>query len=282
MRLVTDPASAEVARPGDARASVPLVGIVPTAPLLLPAVSPRQPSHLVAPVADLRAAVRTTLTGVVTTEVVVLVAADARAGVHRHARVDRTPSGHPQAQADVATDGTVAATLAAAIGRTVDDAAPLSGDLAVLASLVADVAPDVRVVPVTLDAQATDLAGLAAVLRRVCVEHGAALVVAGDLAATRDATSPGYVVDGAVAFDDAAVAALRTGDAAMLEGLGTAEATRVRARGYVPVAVAAAVVGGPWPEVALVAPRGVGLLVAASVATGTVLPDAPHAVLAAT
>lgn len=290
----------DVTTPGRNGAAPP-VAIVPTAPLLLPALSPQQPAHLVAPVADLRAAVARTLAGVLTGDVVVALAVgdelgtvpppgadgtaspdDASGGVHRGGVVDRTTSGHPQLHLDVPGDDDLAAAVAASCGLPLRDGEVVAGDLGVLVALLVAARPDVRVVPVALPALTTSdaAADVAAALRAALAGRRWSLVVAGDLAATRETVSPGYVVDGAVAFDDAVVAALRAGDADGLAALGVAEADRVQARGYLPVTVAARCVDGPFAEVALVAPRGVGLLVAASVATGTDLPDAPAAVLA--
>lgn len=283
------------ATPADGARTAPPVAIVPTAPLLLPALSPRQPAHLVAPVADLRAAVASTLAGVATAEVVVALAvgdgaSDVAAGdpgagtggVHRDSIVDRTASGHPQVRFDVPGDDGAAGAIAAATGLPLLDREVVTGDLGGLVALLVAAHPEVRVVPVALPAAATtDLAAdVAAALRTALAGRRWSLVAAGDLAATRETVSPGYIVDGAVAFDDAVVAALRTGDTQGLVALGAAEAGRVQARGYLPVTVAARCVVGPFAEVALVAPRGVGLLVAASVPTGTDLPDAPAAVLA--
>lgn len=256
----------------------PAVAVVPTAPLLLPAVSPRQPAELVAPVAALRDAVAGTLAGL-PGAVAVLVVAGERTEVHRATSVDRTPSGHPQATAavllaDDAALRTVAAALDAEVDDTeVDDAAVLDGDLGVLAALHAAACPERPAVGVTVAAPALDADAVVA-LRTALTDLDACLVVAGDLAATREVTSPGYVVDGAVAVDDAVAAALRAGDLAALREIGAAEAERVQARGWVPLTWAAAVAGGPFPEVVLVAPRGVGQLVAVSVPTGAPRADA--------
>jgi hypothetical protein len=110
-----------------------------------------------------------------------------------------------------------------------------------------------------LDALAAGLTGAAA-----AVDGEVAVVAAGDLAATLDVTSPGYLVDGAVAFDDAAVAAIRALDEDAFAALGPDEAGRVQARGWGPLTVALAaarLARLTLAEVAYHAPRGVGQVV---------------------
>ncbi len=94
----------------------------------------------------------------------------------------------------------------------------------------------------------------------------ATMVSAGDLSACLDESSPGYVVAGADAWDREAVTAVRRGDAAAFAALGPADAERVMARSWPPLAVLAGAVAAARltpTEVRYAAPRGVGQLVAA-------------------
>ena len=59
----------------------------------------------------------------------------------------------------------------------------------------------------------------AAELLRVAEDDDIALVVMGDGSARRSTTAPGYLDERAIPFDDGVADALRTGDAATLEGL---------------------------------------------------------------
>lgn len=259
------------------------VAIVPTAPLLLPQVSPRQPTALAEPVARLRAATHATLAGLPDVATFLLLAAGPALRLPHGDRVDGAASGHPQLQRQVAVGRAIGdrlrSLLAPAAGgggahelraATREDGTAhgdlLDGGVAVLAALVADARPGAEVVPfeVPVGAAAEDLAAVADAIRAGCEPGAVAVVVAGDLAATREVSSPGYVVDGAVAFDDAVAAAVAAGDLERLEGLGPAQAARVQARGWAPITVGLRLAARPLPQAALHAPAGVGLLVAST------------------
>jgi hypothetical protein len=242
---------------------------VPSAPLLLPAVSPAQPAALAAVVTELRGAVARALAPVVDVESVILLAAGDEALVHDANRATLASYGHPDVASSLAHDEELLTAVAARgqIPRVRDDR--LDGDLAVLATLVTAIQPEVRLLSVTvpyaagagaLGATAAGLTGAAA-----STDRSVAVVAAGDLAATLDTTSPGYLVEGAVDWDAAAVAAVRTGDVEAMAALGPAEATRVQARGWAPLAVLLTVADQlqhRFGEVTYLAPRGVGQLVA--------------------
>jgi hypothetical protein len=249
--------------------SLTAIAVVPAAPLLLEGASPAQPPELADAVAALRADV---------TDALAALPSDLRAAivlccgdeflVHSAARATLRSYGRAQ----VATSLRLDRPLLAAVGDrgqspTIQED-ELHGDLAVLALLLAATRPDVAVVPMTvptrasrgvLDAVAAGLVGAAA-----AVPGQVAVVAAGDLAATLDTHSPGYRVEGATAFDAAAVAAVRAVDKDAFAALGPDEAGRVQARGWGPltVALAAACLARlRFAEVVYHAPRGVGQVV---------------------
>ncbi|MEX0836394.1 MAG: hypothetical protein WD010_09905, partial [Nitriliruptor sp.] len=83
----------------------------------------------------------------------------------------------------------------------------------------------------------------------------------------RDTTSPGYLVDGAVAWDQQTIDALVDDDLDGLLALGPVEAGRVGARSWAPLVVLlhlARAAGLRLDAPQLWAPRGVGQLVASS------------------
>lgn len=251
--------------------TVRAVAVVPSAPLLLPAVSPRQPAEVADAVATLRADVTAVLEGLPTVDAIVLLAAGDDATLPDGGHVDLAGSGHPHVVRDVPVDRELLAAMATGTASPRVRSDRLDGDLAVLAVAVNDVWPQVPVVPVAVatGAGAATLAGFAAGLADAVLANGrdVAIVAAGDLAATREVTSPGYLVEGATAFDDAMVAALSAGDVAALGALGPDEAGRVAARSWAPLVVLchlAAGAGAVLHDLRLHVPRGVGQLVASS------------------
>jgi hypothetical protein len=242
---------------------------VPSAPLLLPAVSPAQPAAVTGAVTELREAVGRALAPVADVESVILLAAGDEALVHDANRATLASYGHPDVAIALAHDEELLTAVAARgqIPRVRDDR--LDGDLAVLATLVTTIRPEVRLLSVTvpyaagagaLGATAAGLTGAAG-----STDRSVAVVAAGDLAATLDTSSPGYLVEGAIDWDAAAVAAVRAGDVEAMAGLGPGDATRVQARGWAPLAVLLTVADQlqhRFGEVTYLAPRGVGQLVA--------------------
>jgi hypothetical protein len=242
---------------------------VPSAPLLLPAVSPAQPPEAVEPVTALRRDVGRALSALADVDTVILLAAGDEALVHDANRATLASYGHPEVTAELAHDEELLTAVSARgqIPRVRDDR--LDGDLAVLATLVTTTAPQVCLLSVTvpaaagpdaLGATAAGLTGAAA-----STERRVAVVAAGDLAATLSTTSPGYLVDGAEDWDASVIAAFRARDVDAMATLGPVEASRVQARGWAPLAVLLRVahrLERGFGEVSYHAPRGVGQLVA--------------------
>ncbi len=263
--------------------SVLAAAAVPAAPLLLPAVSARQPAAIAGEVAALRGDVATVLAGLPPVDTVVLIAAGEDATLPDGGCADLAGYGHPQVRSDVPVDRELLAAVATRTSTPRVRADVLTGDLAVLALQVAAARPELAVLPVTVAVGAApgSLGGLAAGLSSAVdrTQRRVAVLAAGDLSASRTTDSPGYLAEGAVAWDEAAVAALRGGDTAAFEALGPREARRVAARGWAPLAVALQVARAAelrFEQVRFAAPRGVGQLVASTAALlGT--PDPPTA-----
>ncbi|WP_052666700.1 hypothetical protein [Nitriliruptor alkaliphilus] len=249
--------------------SVRAVAAVPAAPMLVAGVSPRQPAAIADEVAALRTSVLEVLRGLPDVETVVLLTGGEDATLPDGGCVDLAGYGHPQVRADVPVDRELLTAIATRTSTPRVRADVLTGDLAVLTLLVAEARPGAVVVPVRVAsaAGAPSLAGFAAGLSAAVDATGRAVTVlaAGDLSASRDTTSPGYLVEGAVEWDEAAAAALSDGDVDRFAGLGPAEARRVAARGWAPLAVAVAVARAAelrFVRCEVHAPRGVGQLVA--------------------
>jgi hypothetical protein len=209
------------------------------------------------------------LRGLEDVDTVILLAAGDEALVHDANQATLASYGHPEVRTDLAHDEELLSAVSARgqIPRVRDDR--LDGDLAVLAILATTVAPDVCLLSVTVPAGAGAgaLSATAAGLTGAAdsTDRRVAVVAAGDLAATLDTTSPGYLVEGAVDWDAAAVAALRAGDVEAMAALGPDGAGQVQARGWAPLAVLLTVARKQqhtFGEVTYHAPRGVGQLVA--------------------
>lgn len=247
------------------------VAAVPAAPLLLPEVSAHQPEGIAAEVAALRQAVDEVLTALPPVDTVVLVVGAEDVSLPDGGCVDLAGYGYPQVRADVPVDRELLRVLATGTNTPRVRADVLTGDLAVLTLLVAAARPEVEVLPVTVATAAglPALGGLAAGMTIALERTGrdVAVVAAGDLSASRDTTSPGYLVAGALEWDEAMLAALGGDDLDAVGELGPAEAARVGARGWAPLALAlqlALTSGLRFERLELHAPRGVGQLVAAS------------------
>jgi len=245
------------------------VSLLPAAPLLLPAASPAQPAAFEAATSELRAAVDGILCGLPAADAALLLLPDEEALVIDAPQASLASYGLP----DVTTRVTIDEALIAAVSahgqapRVRSDS--LTGDAAVLALLLAGVQPGLALAPVTVPrrASATGLDGIAMGLVRsvASVERDIAVIAAGDLAATLDTTSPGYLVEGASNWDARLVAAVRAGDQQAAGHLGPDEAGRVQARGWAPITVALSLAQGcDWRfgEVTYLAPKGVGQIVA--------------------
>lgn len=269
---------------------------VPAAPLLLASVSAAQPAAVTGPLAALRSDVTAAVRALLGAgrRSAVLLAGGEELLVHAAGSATLSSYGRPQAATALALDRALAAAIGDRGQAPSVQEAELHGDLAVLALLVADavagsdaLAADVApasgphapspplVVPVTVPSAASRgvLDGIAAglVSAAAAVDGKVAVLAAGDLAATLEVTSPGYLVDGAAAFDAATVAALRGGDEAALAALGPREAAHVQARGWAPLTVLLAMArltGLGVGAVGYHAPRGVGQVVMHPSATG--------------
>lgn len=229
------------------------VAVVSASPLLLPALTPQLPADLEDEVhafrdAAARACGRLAGTPLVTVALGAPAVVDGPSvafdglGVAGVARTTESTGHHlvRQLRDRFALDGTDT---------------PLGVDSAVLIHLAPDGAP---VLAVQVDAHdGTTL------LDALC-DVDAPLLLAGDLSPCLDATSPGYVVDGARAWDEAVVDALRTHD---LDALRAADddAVRVRARSWPLPRLAAELAAGrglALDELTYTDVRGVGRVVA--------------------
>jgi hypothetical protein len=239
--------------------------------MLLAQVSASQPAGVREGLRVLREAVHGVLTGLPAVDTFLLVVAGEDATLPDGGCVDLGGYGYPDVRADVPVDRELLRAVATGTTTPRVRADVLTGDLAVLALLVAEARPEVPILPVTVapGAGAAALGGFAAGVATAVDRTGrdVAVVAAGDLSAARELTSPGYLVEGAMAWDEAAVAALASGDLDAFAALGPADARRVVARGWAPLTLAlqlAHAAGLRLDRVELHAPRGVGQLVASS------------------
>ncbi len=277
----SDAGTSDVGAP--ARPGVCGAAAVSGAPVLLPEAAPRLPAADRAAVERLRAHTHAVLAGLPDCDVTVLVASGPRA-VHDRARASLRPLGV------VAHDVTlpVDADLVAHVTRLTQYPLALGGDLdvtmSVLARLVHAVRGSVPVLPLSL-APTTDghvLVSVGASIVEALRDAGcrAAVVVAGDLSAALDVSSPRYLVDGAPDWDRRLVAAVREGDTDAVARLGPDEAARVHAHGWAPLAALAGVAAASRLQVVgdtveHDTTRGVGRLTARFAPSGAGEPGAP-------
>ncbi len=245
------------------------VSLLPAAPLVLPAASPAQPDAFAASVAELRAAVDGVLHRLLPADAALLLLPDDEAMVVDAPLASLASYGLPAVTATVTIDDALLAAVSARGQAPRVRSDHLVGDAAVLGLLLADARPGLALAPVTVPrrAGAAGLEGLAMGLRRAVasVGHDVAVIAAGDLAATLDTASPGYLVEGAIDWDAELVAAVRSGDPQAAGALGPDEAGRVQARAWAPITVALALAQGcgwRFADVAYLAPKGVGQIVA--------------------
>jgi aromatic ring-opening dioxygenase LigB subunit len=235
--------------------------VLPTAPLLVPGVSATLPGG-VPKVAD---AIDAAVEALPAADLVVLVAAG-EGGLHDTPNASLEGVGRPDIAADVEVDSQAVARLSATTQYPMfrDHGLPLA--LTVLALHVGDGAPVVPLtVPQTAEFQA--LVGLGASIARTFADPQVrvVVVVAGDLSAGLAPKSPLHEVNGAIFWDEQAVAAVDSGRLDALAKLGPGKAQRVGALGWAPLvvlhgAVASAKLGMVVRHYS--APRGVGYLVA--------------------
>ncbi len=247
---------------------------VPSAPLLLPVASPEQPETVRDEVHQLRAAVEHALRELPSADVTVLVASGER-GVYDRAAASLAPVGVVDGEVELPVAERVVEHLSRIAQFPVFRGDDLSLDLSVLTMLLHRQDRDGRVVPLAVSgtSQFDILVSVGASIGEALrdADLSARLVVAADLSAGLEEQSPRYRIEGARAWDEAIVAATKSGDLARLEELGPEESERVHARGWAPLAVlhGACASNRLRPElVAYLAPRGVGQLVALCRAAG--------------
>ncbi len=249
--------------------TVAAVAAVPASPLLLPSASPAQPPEVAPGIAALRDARDDALRSLPAVDTVILVAGGAEALLHDASVATLASYGLTGVEADLDVDPELLGAVAARGQAPRLRSDRLDGDLAVLALQVAAARPELAVLPATVPvtADADSLGAVATGLARAAadLDRRVAVLGAADLSATRDRTSPGYLVHGAIDWDTAAAAAVRDTDLDALAALGPDEARRVQARGWAPLVVllhVARTEGLDLTHVTELAPRGVGQLVA--------------------
>ncbi|MFA9446651.1 hypothetical protein [Egicoccus sp. AB-alg6-2] len=197
----------------------------------------------------LRDAVDGALASLPDTDSFVLLAAGDEGLVHDASGAVVAPDGVPPLRAELHHDETLLGALASRgqIPRVRNDW--LHGSLAALALLVHAVQPRAGVQSITLpraagwqalEATAAGIVGAARATDRRIV-----LVAAGDLAAVGDEPTR------AAAWDEAAVAAVRTGDTETLAGLGPSAAAACQAAGWAPLTVLISAFGANRPFTSL-------------------------------
>lgn len=237
--------------------------VLPSAPLLVPGVSPDPPPG-VAPVAD---AIDAAVDPLRDSDATVLIAPGHITAVHADACADLAGIGRPEIAEHRAVHRGVIDAVASALGVEPVRAAPLPLGLAVLALLLGAREP---LVPITVvdDADFTTASAVGAAVADTARGEGApdtAVVAAGDLSAGHGPASPRPDVDGAAAYDQRVVDLIDAGRLDRLAELGPAEARRVHAVGWPALAalhgaLASARIGLVRRRYA--APCGVGYLVA--------------------
>lgn len=235
--------------------------VLPTAPLLVPGASGTLPDGVAAVCESIEAA----LDRLPDHDVVVLIAGAARGGVFDTAAASLAGIG----RADITQDGKVEPSVVERLSGLVQYPLLRGGELplglAVLALLVGNARPLVPLA-VPLGAAFVALQAVGVGVAEACDAGLRAVVVAaGDLSAGLTERSPLYLVDGARDFDAQLVDAVDSGRLDGLRRLGPAEAQRVGAVGWAPMAVLHGALARA--KLGIVrrgysAPRGVGYLIA--------------------
>jgi hypothetical protein len=213
--------------------------VVPTAPLVLPAVSHAQTDGTREEVQRLRTLAREALTSLPPADVHVLLAPGAR-GIYDRAHATLGSLGVPEVELELPTHEEVMEHLSRLIQYPVFRGTPLDVGLAVLALQLLEERGPVPVVPVNVPrgADFEVLVSVGAAIGEAAVDAGATanVVAAGDLSPGLDATAPAYAIDGAREWDEAVVRVAEEGDLGSLGQFGPDEAERVRAGGWAPLA----------------------------------------------
>lgn len=240
--------------------------IVPSAPLLVPGISAALPEGI----GEVSDAVDAVLEKLPDAEVTVLVAAGlaGRAGSVRDGDIASLAAvGRPDVMVLTRSHQAATARISGMVQYPLLRGEPLPLGLAALALLVGSERPLVPVlVPPLAEFEALVGVGTGIAQALLDVDVTAVVVAAGDCSAGLTACSPLHEVPGARAWDERAVAAVDSGRLDALARLGPAEAQRVGALGWAPMAVlhgacARAKIGMVLRHYS--APRGVGYLVAA-------------------
>lgn len=237
--------------------------VLPSAPLLVPGISP-DPPDAVRPIAD---AVDATVEQLRDSDATVLLAPGRTTQVHADARIDLAGIGRGDVVERRATLESGVAAIARELGLDPVHGKPLPLGLAVLALLLGRREPLVAVtVADDADFAAASKVG-AAVAASVngAASPGLLVVATGDLSAGHGPSSPRPDVEGAAEYDGAVVEIVDSGRLDRLARVGPEEARRVHAVGWPALAalhgaLATAKVGLVRRRYA--APCGVGYLVA--------------------
>lgn len=240
----------------------------PTAPLLVPGASPAQPEEVRAEVERLRQLTVDTLAGLPDSDAYVLVARGER-GIHDRAAASLQPLGVPDVEAELPVATDMIDDLSRLTQYPMYRGDPLSIAHSVLVLLLREARGEVEVLPVNVPAS-SDFDVLVTVGASIAeAAEDAALDVSvvcqADLSAALNEVSPGYSVEGARAWDDAVLDAVREGRLRRLAEMGPDEAEHVHASGWAPLAVLHGVCASAHLRIEGLgygAPRGVGQLVA--------------------
>jgi hypothetical protein len=235
--------------------------ILPTAPLLVPGVSATLPDG----VAEVCDAIDAAIDRLPDHDVAILVAGAQQAGLYDEACASLAGVGLPQIRQLTAVDTAVVERLSGRSQYAVHRGEDLPLDLAVLSLHLGSTRPVVPVdVPTNAAFDALTAVGVG-IASAVEGDLRAVVLSAGDLSAGLTEASPMHVVEGARDFDAQVVDVVDSGRLDALSRLGPAEAKRVGARAWAPMAVLHGALARA--KVGLVrrhysAPRGVGYLVA--------------------
>jgi hypothetical protein len=236
--------------------------VLPTAPLLVPGVS----ASLTDGVSAVCDAIDAALDALPEHDVVVLVSGADQGTLYDEANASLACIGRPEITGAATVDGAALERLSGLVQYPLQRGEPLSLGLSVLSLLVGGGEPVVPLdVPRGASFDSLTAVGVG-IFRAVDVpDRRAVVIAAGDLSAGLTERSPLHRVEGAVDFDARIVDAVDSGRLDGLSRLGAAEAKRVGALGWAPLAVLHGTLARA--KIGLVrrhysAPRGVGYLIA--------------------
>jgi hypothetical protein len=239
--------------------------IVPTAPLLVAGVTERLPDG----VGEVATWAATVLGALPPHDVVVLIAVGSGPAVGGRADAHLAGIGRPDLRVVAPVDER-ARVVAAALGSTLDGAAPLPLGHVVLIHLYATARGGVApVVPITVaaDGDPEVLQALGRGIEEALGDARAVIVVAGDLSAGLTDRAPLALIPGARAWDDGVVDVVASGRLGQLRRFGPTDAARVGSMGWAPLMVLHGICERARLATVVrcyAAPRGVGYLVASA------------------